>query len=76
MNQLHLGEHLKWAFHAGKWVRRSSTLSLRRGSASNVGDGRMPGWLSIEQSRKPILPVGMFFEMLVYFTGLYPHVLS
>ena len=37
---------------------------------------RASGCLSIEQSRKTILPVGMFFEMLVYLTRLYPKVLS
>ena len=36
----------------------------------------MPWCLSIEQSRKSILPVGMFFEMLIYLTRLYPNVLS
>ena len=35
-----------------------------------------PGCLSIEQTWKPILPVGMLFEMVVYLTCLYPNVLS
>ncbi len=37
---------------------------------------RMSGCLLIEQSRKPILPVAMFLEMLVHRTRLCPKVLS
>ena len=38
----------------------------------------MPVWgcLSIEQSRKSILPLGMFFEVLIHLTRLCPKALS
>ena len=36
----------------------------------------MSDCISIEQSRKPILPLGMFFEVVVYLTRLCPNALS
>ena len=34
------------------------------------------GCLSIEESRKPILPLGMFFEVVIHLTRLCPKALS
>jgi len=66
---------MTWSGPFGPTEGLGSALGLKR-TAGPRGQGRMPGCLSIEQSREPILPVGMFFEMLVNIVRLSPKVLS